>query len=66
MELLYKKTDPDGTLPGASSIRWLSVDEYPIFSEHLRNTFLASSLVQLLLQQMINTGKRPASRCCPA
>lgn len=35
MELLYKKTGPDDISPEASSIRWLSVDEYPLFSAHL-------------------------------
>lgn len=35
MELLYKKIESDGRQPATSSIRWLSVNEYPIFSAHL-------------------------------
>ena len=36
MELLYKKSEPDGSAPMFSDIRWLSQEEYPIFSEHLK------------------------------
>lgn len=35
MELIYKKSEPDNTQHVISDVRWLSVDEYPIFSVHL-------------------------------
>lgn len=35
MELLYQKAEAGGIGSSASDIRWLSVEDYPIFSAHL-------------------------------
>lgn len=35
MELLYRRSGPDGTQPAVPQIRWLSADDYPVFCLHL-------------------------------
>lgn len=35
MELLYRRSEPDVTLPAIPQIRWLSAGDYPVFCLHL-------------------------------